>query len=95
MLRLKELRLRLSISALLEGRIAIAQLDLIEPVLALEAGADGKASWNIFIAAGGSAAASSTSRRDRLCSFWATSLPASDSEMGTSAGGRPVTAMPE
>ena len=47
MLRLKELRLRLSVGALLEGRIAVEQLELIEPVLALETGADGQASWDI------------------------------------------------
>lgn len=46
MLRLKEVHLRLSIGALLEGRIAIEQLDLVEPVIALEVAADGKASWD-------------------------------------------------
>ncbi len=46
MLRLKELRLRISIGALLEGRIAIEQLDLIEPAIALEVSADGQTSWD-------------------------------------------------
>jgi uncharacterized protein involved in outer membrane biogenesis len=69
MLQLKELRLRLSVGALLEGRIAVEQLELIEPVLVLEAGADGKASWIIDDATGAtgatetSAATGSSSRR--------------------------------
>ncbi|MEX2616072.1 MAG: AsmA family protein [Alphaproteobacteria bacterium] len=46
MLRLKEVHLRLSIGALLGGRIVIEQLDLVEPVIALEVAADGRASWD-------------------------------------------------
>jgi uncharacterized protein involved in outer membrane biogenesis len=60
MLQLKELRLRLSVGALLEGRIAVEQLELIEPVLVLEAGADGKASWIIDDATGATGATGAT-----------------------------------
>jgi len=47
MLRLKELRVRVSIAALLERRIEVEQLELIEPVIALEIAEDGRASWDI------------------------------------------------
>lgn len=63
MLRLKELRLRLSVGALLEGRIAVERLELIEPVLALEVGAGGKASWDIAIATGPAGATGSPAGR--------------------------------
>ena len=63
MLRLKELRLRLSVGALLEGRIAVERLELIEPVLALETGAGGKASWDIDVATGSTGATGSPSGR--------------------------------
>lgn len=57
MVRLKELRVRVSIGALLERRIVVEQLELVEPAIALEVAEDGKASWDIDIAApeGGSA----------------------------------------
>ncbi len=60
MLRLKEVRLRLSIGALFEGRIAIEQLDLVEPVIALEVAADGSASWDFEPAGGTQDAAGGT-----------------------------------
>jgi uncharacterized protein involved in outer membrane biogenesis len=61
MLRLKELRLRVAIGALLEGRVVVEQLDLIEPVVALEVAADGTASWDISPPAGATAAAGQSS----------------------------------
>ncbi|NKB55923.1 MAG: AsmA family protein [Alphaproteobacteria bacterium] len=54
MLRLKELRVRVSIAALLERRIVVEQLELIEPVIALEIAEDGRASWDIKTAAAAS-----------------------------------------
>lgn len=62
MARLKELRVRVSIGALLERRIVVEQLELIEPVIALEVAADGKASWDFAAptAASGSAGTSAT-----------------------------------
>lgn len=47
MVRLKELRVRVSIAALLERRIEVEQLELIEPIIALEIAEDGRASWDI------------------------------------------------
>lgn len=64
MLRLKELRLRLSVAALLEGRIAVEELELIEPILALETGADGTASWDIESAAASDSAPESDDSDD-------------------------------
>jgi uncharacterized protein involved in outer membrane biogenesis len=52
MLKLKELRVRVSIAALLERRVVVEQLELIEPVIALEVNGDGKASWDIEIVSG-------------------------------------------
>lgn len=46
MLRLKELRVQVSIGALLDRRIVVEQLELIEPTIALEIAPDGKASWS-------------------------------------------------
>ena len=57
MLQLKELRVRVAIGALLERRIVVEQLELIEPVIALEIAEDGKTSWDVQIAAGENAAA--------------------------------------
>lgn len=51
MLRLKALRIQVSISALLDRRIVVEQLELIEPVIALEVAKDGRASWDIRTAA--------------------------------------------
>ncbi len=51
MVNLKELRVSVSIAALLERRIVVEQLELIEPVIALEIDKDGKASWDIQQAA--------------------------------------------
>ena len=56
MVTLKELRVRVAIGALLERRIVVEQLDLIEPVIALEIAEDGRASWDIQLAAGERAA---------------------------------------
>ncbi len=52
MVKLKELKVRVSIAALLERRIVVEQLELIEPVIALEISADGVASWDIAAPAG-------------------------------------------
>ena len=60
MVRLKELRVRVSIGALLERRIVVERLELIEPVIALEVAEDGKASWDIDIAAAAGRDASSS-----------------------------------
>ena len=51
MVRLQELRVRVSIGPLLERRIVVEQLELVEPVIAFEVAEDGKASWDIDIAA--------------------------------------------
>ncbi len=57
MVLLKELRVRVAVGALLERRIVVEQFELIEPVIALEIAEDGRASWDIQVAAGESAAA--------------------------------------
>ena len=45
MMRLSELRLQVAIGPLLQGRIAVTSLVLVEPVIVLEEGKDGRASW--------------------------------------------------
>ena len=50
MLRLKELRVRVSIGPLLERRVVVEQLELVEPHIVLEVAEDGKASWDIEMA---------------------------------------------
>ncbi|MDD9917861.1 MAG: AsmA family protein [Rhodospirillaceae bacterium] len=60
MVRLKELRVRVSIGALLERRIVVERLELVEPVIALEVAKDGKASWDIDIAAAAGSDATSS-----------------------------------
>lgn len=47
MLRLKELQIRVSVAALLDRRLVVERLELIEPVIALEIAEDGRASWDI------------------------------------------------
>ncbi|MBT5111466.1 MAG: AsmA family protein [Rhodospirillaceae bacterium] len=47
MLTLKDVRVRVSIADLFQGRIAVERIQLIEPVIALEVLADGRASWDI------------------------------------------------
>lgn len=66
MARLKELRVQVSVGALLERRIVVERLELIEPTIALEIAEDGRASWDIEIAAsgGGEAAAAEPASAD-------------------------------
>lgn len=47
MLTLKDVRVRVSIADLFQGRIAVERVQLVEPVIALEILADGRASWDI------------------------------------------------
>ena len=64
MVRLKELRVRVSVAALLERRIVVEQLELIEPTIALEIAEDGKTSWDVEIAAGETGSASAPGSSD-------------------------------
>ena len=50
MLRLKELRVRVSIGPLLERRVVVEQLELVEPHIVFEVAEDGQASWDIEMA---------------------------------------------
>jgi uncharacterized protein involved in outer membrane biogenesis len=53
MLRLKEVRIRVSIAELFQRRIAVERIQLVEPVIALEVLADGRASWDFPTNLGG------------------------------------------
>ncbi|MBL4720392.1 MAG: AsmA family protein [Alphaproteobacteria bacterium] len=60
LLTIKDVRIRVSISGLLQGRIAVEQVELIEPVIALEVLPDGRASWDIAMSPTGGAAETSS-----------------------------------
>jgi uncharacterized protein involved in outer membrane biogenesis len=47
LLRIKDVRIRVSINELFQGRIAVEQVTLVEPVIALEMLPDGRTSWDL------------------------------------------------
>ncbi|MFT6582800.1 MAG: hypothetical protein ACJAU6_003246, partial [Alphaproteobacteria bacterium] len=53
LLRIKDVRIRVSINELFQGRIAVEQVTLVEPVIALEILPDGLTSWDLAPPSGG------------------------------------------